>query len=73
MNRTIYEELAGILIEGEAATYSQRANEVAPNIRYCLFNLDESSADVKELMQLKNAPGGSDLLAAKINVSKPTI
>ncbi|EDV27923.1 uncharacterized protein TRIADDRAFT_52953 [Trichoplax adhaerens] len=65
--KKIYEELAGILIESEAATYSQRANEVAPNIRYCLFNLDESSADVKELMQLKNAPGGSDLLAAKIN------
>ena len=64
--------MAGILIESEAATYSQRANEVAPNIRYCLFNLDESSADVKELMQLKNAPGGSDLLAAKINVSKCT-
>lgn len=45
--------------------YTQRVEDIAPNIRYCLYNIGEST-DINQLMAMRNV---SDMLASKINVS----
>ena len=53
--------------------YLQRVEEITPNIRYCAYNLNEGTADISDLMQLRwsaSAGGTHDpVLTAKIDVS----
>ena len=63
--RAIYEKLAGAVPEEQGAVYTQRVEDIAPNIRYCLYNIGEST-DINQLISMRNV---SDVLASKINVS----
>ena len=66
LTRAIYEKLAGAVQEDQGVVYTQRVEDIAPNIRYCLYNIGESS-DINQLMSMRNV---SDVLASKINVSR---
>ena len=71
-HRTIYEKLAGAVTEEQRTLYSQRVEEIAPNIRYCAYNMGDMPTDVSQLMKLRSDAPGSDMLASKIDVSLPT-
>ena len=47
--------------------YVQRVKEVEPNIRYCAYNIGEST-DIAQLMKLRPDAPGFDMLASKIDV-----
>lgn len=51
--------------EDQKATYSQRVEDISPNIRYCAYNIGGMPTDVNQLMAMRNV---SDMLASKINV-----
>ena len=55
--------------EEQRPFYHQRVDEIAPNIRYCAYNIGGLSSDVSDLMKLRSDAAGSDILAAKIDVS----
>ncbi|XP_033097462.1 signal recognition particle subunit SRP68-like [Anneissia japonica] len=55
--KTIYEKLAGALNEEQRAIYAQRVEEIAPNIRYCAYNIGDESA-INDLMQMRVKSGG---------------
>ena len=48
--------------------YLQRVEEITPNIRYCAYNLGQSSIDINDLVNLRMSAAGQDLLVAKIDV-----
>jgi signal recognition particle subunit SRP68 len=61
--QTIYEKLGGAVPDDQKAVYAQRVEEMVPNIRYCAYNIGDST-DVAELVKLRpDAPG----LASKID------
>ena len=70
MHRTIYEKLAGAVTEEQRTLYSQRVEEITPNIRYCAYNIGDMPADISQLMKLKSGAIGADMLASKIDVSQ---
>ncbi|ERE69110.1 signal recognition particle protein [Cricetulus griseus] len=64
--KTIYEKLASAFTEEQAVLYKQRVDEIAPNIRYCAYNIGDQSA-INELMQMRLRSGGTEgLLAEKL-------
>ena len=65
--RTIYEKLGGAVPEDQKAVYSQRVEEMVPNIRYCAYNIG-GSTDITQLVKLRQDAPGFDMLASKIDV-----
>lgn len=65
--RTIYEKLASAFTEDLQSLYMQQVAEVAPNIRYCAYNIGDESA-ISELKQMRRQ-GGLDQLTSHIDVS----
>ncbi|XP_078510691.1 signal recognition particle subunit SRP68 [Lissotriton helveticus] len=64
--KTIYEKLANAFTEEQAVLYSQRAEEIAPNMRYCAYMIGDQCA-IDELMQMRLRSGGTEgLLAEKL-------
>ena len=45
--QTIYNSLAGTLAADEAEVYSKASQEIEPSLRYCQYNLNESSDGAK--------------------------
>ena len=65
--RTIYEKLAGAFTEEQQLIYQQRVDEIAPNLRYCAYNIGDESA-LQDLQKMRVAAGG-DQLSSKLDVS----
>ena len=68
--RTIYEKLGGVVPEEQKAVYAQRVEEMVPNIRYCAYNIGDTSADLSQLVKLRSDTPGFDMLASKIDVRR---
>lgn len=68
-SRNIYQKLGSVVSEEQRPLYNQRVEEITPNIRYCAYNIGGLPSDVTELMKLRSDAPGSDILAAKIDVS----
>lgn len=68
-HRTIYEQLAVAVSEEQRPLYSQRVEEITPNVRYCAYNLKDMPSDLSELMKLRSSAHGDEMLASKIDVS----
>lgn len=51
--------------EEQKVVYSQRVEEISPNMRYCAYNIGDMPTDINQLMEMRNV---SDMLASKINV-----
>nr|CAG4646195.1 EOG090X04NF [Macrothrix elegans] len=58
--QTIYEKLASALNEDEQVLYKQRVEELNPNLRYCAYNIGDSSAQ-QDLLNMRNQGGKSEL------------
>lgn len=67
-SQTIYEKLSQALNEDERMLYTQRVEELLPNIRYCAYNIGDESA-INDLMQMRLAgkATGEDMLAADLD------
>uniref|UniRef100_UPI00358E9AD2 signal recognition particle subunit SRP68-like isoform X1 n=1 Tax=Myxine glutinosa TaxID=7769 RepID=UPI00358E9AD2 len=65
--KTIYERLASAFTEEQAKLYQQRVEEIAPNLRYCAYNIGDQSAigDLRQMRLDSGAKGG--LLAEKLD------
>ncbi|XP_076460105.1 signal recognition particle subunit SRP68-like [Babylonia areolata] len=63
--KTIYEKLAGAFTEEQQAVYQQRVDEIAPNLRYCAYNIGDESA-LQDLQKMRIAAGG-DQLSSKLD------
>ncbi len=57
------------MTEDQKALYSQRVEEIVPNIRYCAYNIGDMPSDITELMKMRTDTPGYDMLASKIDVS----
>ena len=66
--RTIYEQLGMAVSEEQRALYSQRVEEITPNVRYCAYNMKDMPSDLSELMKLRSSAHGDEMLASKIDV-----
>ena len=66
--RTIYEKLGGAVSEEQRTLYSQRVEEISPNVRYCAYNMGDTQTDITQLIKLTSDTPGYDLLASKIDV-----
>ena len=66
--RTIYEKLANTFVDEMKDVYLQRVNEIAPNIRYCAYNIGDESA-IDDLMQMRMKSGQEDALTSRLDVS----
>lgn len=64
--RTIYEQLGMVVSEEQRLMYSQRVEEITPNVRYCAYNMKDMPSDLSELMKLRSH--GDEMLASKIDV-----
>ncbi|XP_064623937.1 signal recognition particle subunit SRP68-like [Lineus longissimus] len=64
--KTIYEKLASAFTEDIQALYHQRVEEIAPNIRYCAYNIGDETA-INDLMQMRLKSGKEDMLTTKID------
>ena len=60
LSQTIYEKLASALNEEEQVLYKQRVEELNPNLRYCAYNIGDSSAQ-QDLLNMRNKGGKSEL------------
>lgn len=70
--RKIYENLTDALKGDDIQVfYSQKVDEIIPNIRYCNYNLGDESAK-KDLVDLKLKSGTGSELAENIDVRKFT-
>lgn len=58
--QTIYEKLASALNEDEQVLYKQRVDELNPNLRYCAYNIGDSTAQ-QDLLKMRSAGGKSEL------------
>ncbi|KAI8797162.1 signal recognition particle subunit SRP68 [Biomphalaria glabrata] len=58
--KTIYEKLANAFSEEVQAVYQQRVDEIAPNLRYCAYNIGDESA-LQDLQKMRIAAGGDQL------------
>ncbi|KAJ8682421.1 hypothetical protein QAD02_018213 [Eretmocerus hayati] len=59
--QVVYENLAKALPESEQTIYKARVDELAPNLRYCAYNIGDTSA-IDDLMQMRGKLSG-DLLS----------
>ncbi|XP_074647585.1 signal recognition particle subunit SRP68-like [Tubulanus polymorphus] len=64
--KTIYEKLSTAFTEDLQVLYKQRVEEIAPNIRYCAYNIGDKSA-IDDLMQMRLKSGKEDLLTSQID------
>lgn len=60
LSQTIYEKLASALNEDEQILYKQRVEELNPNLRYCAYNIGDSSAQ-EDLLNMRSKTGKSEL------------
>lgn len=67
--RNVYQKLGGVVSEEQRQLYTQRVEEITPNLRYCAYNIGGMPTDVTELMKLRTDGPGSNILASKIDVS----
>lgn len=58
--QTIYEKLASALNEDEQIIYKQRVEELNPNLRYCAYNIGDSTAQ-QDLLNMRSQGGKSEL------------
>lgn len=58
--QTIYEKLASALNEDEQILYKQRVEELNPNLRYCAYNIGDSTAQ-QDLLNMRGQGGKSEL------------
>ncbi|KAK3709166.1 hypothetical protein RRG08_030846 [Elysia crispata] len=63
--KTIYEKLANAFSEDLQALYQQRVDEIAPNLRYCAYNIGDESA-LQDLQKMRIA-AGEDQLSFKLD------
>ena len=70
--RTIYEKLSGVVPQDQRVVYTQRVEEITPNVRYCAYNIGGLPTDITQLMKLRRDAPGFDMLASKIDVSTLT-
>lgn len=56
--------MAGAVPEEQRSLYTQRVDDISPNIRYCAYNIGDMPTDINQLMAMRNI---SDMLASKIN------
>jgi len=68
--RTIYEQLGMAVSEEQRSLYTQRVDEITPNVRYCAYNIKDMPSDLSELMKLRSSAHGDEMLASKIDVSR---
>ena len=66
--RTIYEKLGGAVSEEQRTLYTQRVEEISPNVRYCAYNMGDTQTDITQIMKLAGDAPGYDMLASKIDV-----
>ena len=67
--RTIYEKLSSAFVDEIKEVYEQRVQELAPNIRYCAYNIGDESA-MDDLRQMRIQTGGKeDALSSRLDVS----
>lgn len=66
-HRTIYQKLASAFTEEQQVVYQQRVDEIAPNLRYCAYNIGDESAII-DLQKMRIA-AGEDQLSSKLDVS----
>lgn len=66
--RTIYEKLGGAVSEEQCILYTQRVEEISPNVRYCAYNMGDTQTDITQIMKLAGDAPGYDMLASKIDV-----
>jgi signal recognition particle subunit SRP68 len=59
--QVVYENLAKALPESEQIIYKARVEELAPNLRYCAYNIGDTTA-IDDLMQMRGKLSG-DLLS----------
>ena len=69
LHRTIYEKLSGVVPQDQRGVYTQRVEEITPNVRYCAYNIGGLPTDITQLMKLRRDAPGFDMLASKIDVS----
>lgn len=63
--QTIYEKLSSALNEEEQVVYKQRVEELKPNLRFCAYNIGDSTAQ-EDLVNLRNAGNADfDILVAE--------
>ena len=60
--QVVYGELAAALPESEQVIYKARVEELAPNLRYCAYNVGDTTA-IDDLMQMRGQLSG-ELLAS---------
>ena len=65
LSRTIYEKLSSAFTEEQQALYQQRVDEIAPNLRYCAYNIGDESA-LQDLQKMRI--GAGDQLTSKLDV-----
>ena len=66
--RTIYTKLAGAFADEVKDVYLQRCEEIAPNIRYCEYNIGDESA-INDLRAMRLKSGREDALTSRLDVS----
>ncbi|CAH1793893.1 unnamed protein product, partial [Owenia fusiformis] len=65
--KTIYEKLASALSEDVRILYTQRVEEISPNIRYCAYNIGDETA-MNDLVQMRLKSGGmGEAMASKLD------
>lgn len=64
----MYQKLGGVVSEEQRQLYTQRVEEITPNLRYCAYNIGGMPTDVTELMKFRTDGSGSNILASKIDV-----
>ena len=68
--KAIYEKLASTLNEDEAAVYQGRIDEIAPSLRYCAYNIGDTTAKQDLLNMRGTKHGGLDDLEDLINQTR---
>ncbi|KAL5018150.1 hypothetical protein ScPMuIL_003872 [Solemya velum] len=63
--QTVYEKLSSAFTEDMQVLYLQRVEEIAPNIRYCAYNIGDESA-LKDLAQMR-LKSGEDQLTSRLD------
>lgn len=60
LTQTIYEKLSSALNEEEQTLYKQKVEELKPNLRYCAYNIGDSSAQ-EDLLKMRSQGGKTEL------------
>jgi len=67
--KAIYEKLGSTLNEEEAASYQARIDEIAPNLRFCAYNIGDASAK-QDLLAMRGGQHGLNDLDDLINQTR---